>query len=228
MDQKKTTSIAVMINMGLLVLLFFAAVHQNDDLPRGIEISQPAREQQNKPLFGEEIDLALKPLPPAATPKPAESIAAPQQPLIPPASPEAGSPMSSIAFLRSYRIQLLENARRSARSRRRASSCRHAADHQRFGSDRQEGDTLEKIAKAHHASIDEIIKINRLPSSFLRVGQTLKIPSSTALVKPKPAAPKAPEGQAEYYTVKVGDNPWTIAMKNRLESRGIAQAQCAQ
>jgi LysM repeat protein len=84
----------------------------------------------------------------------------------------------------------------------------------------KKGDSLDKIAKAHHTTVDEIIKLNQLPSSFLRVGQQLKVPAERTLAaapKPKPPAPAKEEGAAEYYTVKVGDNPWTIAMKHHMK-----------
>ena len=73
----------------------------------------------------------------------------------------------------------------------------------------KKGDSLEKIAKSHRVTVDEIIKINHLPSSFLKVGQVLKIPTL--------ASEKKPAAGAEYYTIKVGDNPWAIANKHHMK-----------
>jgi LysM repeat protein len=86
----------------------------------------------------------------------------------------------------------------------------------------ERGDSLEKLAKKHNTSVDELIKLNQLPSSFLKVGQKLKIPFSqtgSPIAKETKAAPAAPivADQAEYYTMKVGDNPWSIAMKHHLK-----------
>jgi LysM repeat protein len=78
----------------------------------------------------------------------------------------------------------------------------------------EKGDNLDKIAKLNHTTVDEIIKLNRLSGSVLRIGQVLKIPKGT-IVAAKPAPKKEPS--ADYYTVKVGDTPWTIAMKNHLK-----------
>ncbi len=79
----------------------------------------------------------------------------------------------------------------------------------------KKGDNLEKIAKAHSTSVKEIISMNKLPNSFLRIGQVLKVPSNgkvqAAVVK------KKAEPEFEYYTVKTGDNPWTIAMKHHIK-----------
>jgi len=72
----------------------------------------------------------------------------------------------------------------------------------------KKGDSLEKIAKSHRVAVSEIIKMNHLPSSFLKVGQVLKLPTSDK--KPAEASP-------EYYTVKVGDNPWAIASKHHMK-----------
>jgi peptidoglycan endopeptidase LytF len=79
----------------------------------------------------------------------------------------------------------------------------------------KKGDSLDKIAKAHQTSVDEIIKLNQLPGSFLKVGQVLKIPTETAsrAKSSEPSTPSAPE----YYTMKVGDNPWGIAMKHHMK-----------
>lgn len=74
----------------------------------------------------------------------------------------------------------------------------------------KKGDTLDKIAKSHRTTVDEIIKINHLPSSFLKVGQVLKIPTLASEKKPAAAGP-------EYYTIKVGDNPWAIANKHHMK-----------
>jgi peptidoglycan endopeptidase LytF len=79
----------------------------------------------------------------------------------------------------------------------------------------KKGDSLEKIAKTNRTSVDEIIKINHLPSSFLKVGQVLKIPTERSL--PKIADKKPAELGPEYYTMKVGENPWAIAMKHHMK-----------
>ena len=79
----------------------------------------------------------------------------------------------------------------------------------------KKGDTLEKIAKAHHTTVDEIIKTNHLPSSFLKVGQVLQLPTEKPIAKgiEKPISRTEPE----YYIMKVGENPWAIAMKHRMK-----------
>lgn len=84
----------------------------------------------------------------------------------------------------------------------------------------KKGDTLEKIAKENNTSIADIVKINELSNTFLRIGQTLLVPKLDMSVNnnlSKAAAKKSLIGEANYYTVKCGDNPWTIAMKHQLK-----------
>ena len=67
------------------------------------------------------------------------------------------------------------------------------------------GDTLDKIARSYGLSVEEIMRTNHLIDSRLQIGQVLKLSKSTK------------KGQEQYYTVKNGDNPWTIAMKNQMK-----------
>ena len=75
----------------------------------------------------------------------------------------------------------------------------------------EKGDVLERIARHHGVSVDEIMRLNHLKSFRLRVGQVLKLP-------PVGLKPSKKEGEGgAYYTVKGGDNPWTIAHKNGMQ-----------
>ena len=53
-----------------------------------------------------------------------------------------------------------------------------------------------------------------MKTTIIRIGQILKIPSveKNATRKVKKAVVNG-----EYYTVKPGDNPWTIAMKHNIK-----------
>jgi peptidoglycan DL-endopeptidase LytF len=75
------------------------------------------------------------------------------------------------------------------------------------------GDVLEKIARQHQVSVKEIMSLNRLSNTRLQIGQVLLMPSPTPK---KEKEEKKKEEEGEYYTVKAGDNPWTIAHKNHL------------
>ncbi|HSX04185.1 MAG TPA: LysM peptidoglycan-binding domain-containing protein [Rhabdochlamydiaceae bacterium] len=87
----------------------------------------------------------------------------------------------------------------------------------------KKGDALEKIARAHRTSVEEIMRLNGLKNSSLRVGQVLKVQASkivNTVAAPsgnRPAVAVAKEAAVKYYTVKTGDNPWTIAVKNHMK-----------
>ncbi len=93
----------------------------------------------------------------------------------------------------------------------------------------KKGDVLEKIARHHHTTVAEVMKINKLTSTNLRIGQLLKIPNKTMSKAETSAisfsAPEASsltsETGAKYYTVKKGDSPWTIAVKNHIKVENL-------
>lgn len=196
MDRKKTILIAVLINAGLLVVLFIAALTTEEESVPQIALMQETAPQ---PLFTEPVDLGIKPppLPEHTTLSDAPSTPAVILPNLAatenqtPVSPAPVSPVSPPASLPAEPGYMEVAVKK--------------------------GDSLDKIAKAHHTTVDELIKLNHLPSSFLRIGQVLKVPSDkmgTAAPKPKPTVETS---SSEYYTIKVGDNPWTIAMKHHMK-----------
>ncbi len=80
----------------------------------------------------------------------------------------------------------------------------------------KKGDSLEKIAKRNGVKVSDIERINQLSSHMLRIGQVLLLPESrNTLVVNKPKTMHQAEN--EYYVVKCGDNPWTIAMKHHMK-----------
>ncbi|MBI5346082.1 MAG: LysM peptidoglycan-binding domain-containing protein [Chlamydiae bacterium] len=79
----------------------------------------------------------------------------------------------------------------------------------------KKGDTLDKIARNHRTSVAEIIRLNNLSSSFLKVGQTLNIPKKNGAVASKKGSTSL---SSEYYVVKVGENPYTIALKHHMKT----------
>ncbi|MES2273893.1 MAG: LysM peptidoglycan-binding domain-containing protein [Chlamydiota bacterium] len=214
MNRKNTILIAVFINAGLLAVLLIAALTGSEETASPLMSDASGSlftQEEGNPFYERSIELAVpKPAQQIVTPSsiPESSVSSlptsPEEPLvhkIPPLAPEAAPtpvPAAPIA----------------------------AAPQQTDPSFSEivvkKGDNLEKIAKAHHITVDEIIKINHLPSSFLRVGQVLKIPSQSAIAntpksRPNSTEKKNIESGAEYYTVKVGDNPWTIATKNHMK-----------
>ena len=62
----------------------------------------------------------------------------------------------------------------------------------------QSGDTLYSIARKFNTNVNELIRLNNLSGAALRVGQILKLPSTT-------------ETTQTIYTVKRGDSLYSIA-----------------
>jgi LysM repeat protein len=80
----------------------------------------------------------------------------------------------------------------------------------------KKGDVLEKIARLHHTTVSELMKINHLTSTQLKIGQVLQVPASSGEKKEEEKKTPLDPTSAKYYTVKPGDNPWTIAVKNHM------------
>jgi peptidoglycan DL-endopeptidase LytF len=84
------------------------------------------------------------------------------------------------------------------------------------------GDSIDKIAKRHSVRASDITAINNITGSFLRIGQEILIPKNQILSKKKEISKeviaKAIDlDEKQYYKVKAGDNPWTIAMKHHIK-----------
>lgn len=74
------------------------------------------------------------------------------------------------------------------------------------------GDYLERIARENNTSVDEIMKINQLAGTQLKIGQQLKIPMSDQQVQLE-----AQRATFKQYTVKSGDTLWHIAKKHNMQ-----------
>lgn len=221
MNRKNTILLAVLINAGLLLVLFISALTSQEEIaiaPTHEMSSIPSLQspENSTPLFGDEIDLAMRGASKSPQPETLPEVLAETSPnknsdaplvhALPPITQEV-PPI----------IPAQQTPARSPAPPRSTNSSSEGFQEVTV----KKGDTLEKIAKAHRTTVDEIIRVNQLPSSFLRVGQILKLPAEKPVaVKPvvKPLLPeKVSTDGPEYYTVKVGDNPWTIAMKHHLK-----------
>lgn len=83
----------------------------------------------------------------------------------------------------------------------------------------RQGDVLEKIARRHHTTVEEIMDLNKMKDTRLRIGQILYLRENTrkkVAVSKNTATPNK-ESAKQFYTVKNGDSPWTIAIKNHIK-----------
>lgn len=204
MDRKKIILIAAMVNACLLIILFIGALSNQETVQ---ETGLPVFTQSNTPLFSDTADLALQreitlldtiesQAVPIATAEPAVTQEKEQPPLhkLPPIAPEPVAKVVAPSIETTPSLFLEVTVKK--------------------------GDNLEKIAKMHHTTSDAIVKLNHLPGSFLKVGQVLKIPKKgeeNKLAAVAVPVEKVNSSSQEYYTVKVGDNPWSIAMKHHMK-----------
>lgn len=190
MTRRDTIIISVLINVGLLTLLFATAMYGEPDKAKEPE---PKVMAQESPFSPAPAELATAPM--AAPVEPA-TVAAP------PEVQKEEEPAMVVAV--------------------------------------QKGDTLQKIARRYGVTIESLVRANGLRSPTLQMGQQLRIPlqllpavESEEVVEaappPRPvsAAPPAtkvaepPKPATEYYTVKPGDNPWSIAKKNGVDLEAL-------
>ncbi len=203
MNRKNTILIAVIINAGLLALLLVAALTMQEDLPIESHVAKSEPIELQLPQFddalkGQEIAALTLSEPAKSLEEPAfvhklPQLADPGPVLelpqsIPTPAPEPQPVVQSPPMLAPIQVNEVVV---------------------------KKGDSLEKIAKVHHTTVDEIIKLNQLPSTFLRIGQMLKIPSERSL--PRVSEKKTLANSPEYYTMKVGENPWAIAQKYHMK-----------
>lgn len=220
MTKKDTIIAAVLVNAGLLIVLFASALktgsHEQEftaspaeKMEQQIELSAKKDEITS---HGDEVDQVLKqyanPIPAAIPSALAQVTELPSQVKIP-AQPSFADDLRAITLPETPVAQLTAQTSTSS-----------ATDTVEYKV--KKGDVLEKIARHHHCSVDELMKMNKLATTNLRIGQTLKIPSKSVqppqVAKAAPAAPVSTGDSAvKYYTVKNGDNPWTIAVKNHMK-----------
>jgi LysM repeat protein len=91
----------------------------------------------------------------------------------------------------------------------------------------KKGDALEKIARNNGTTVEAIKQANQLTSVKLSIGQTLRIPVEAKRTAAQQgtsdtiaaAPPKANEPQ--YHVIKFGDSPWKIAKQYQVSVEDI-------
>jgi len=188
MNRKDIIIVAVLMNAGLIVTLFVSAL--KTDHGANVAVAQPQREEiiVKKPASalprkgGDQIDQVLSQYSAKTALKEKKKETLPLPILTPKQGKEVKTPFKA-PFEKQVRIVMVEK-----------------------------GDVLEKIARSHGVSVDEIMKLNRLSNTRLQIGQELKLPKKKAIFRGNKTA-----NDGKYYIVKGGDNPWTIAHKNNMQ-----------
>jgi LysM repeat protein len=88
------------------------------------------------------------------------------------------------------------------------------------------GDTLLRIASKYGVTVRAIQTANSMTTTNISIGQKLKIPVGTVTSSPTATATPAPSSTAavtQTYTVKAGDNLYSIASKFRVTATALAK-----
>lgn len=216
MNRRDTIIIAVLLNAGVLAILFMLAIHDGQD----DAYSQPSpslvyQEQITNPTpiaiasAGKEeyIEFSMDdPFQAAEEPQPIEQY---RMASIDPAIPEMPKPLQPKPPT-TPKIPAEPTAEIIVKR----------------------GDSLDKLARNNGTTIEDIKSLNQLKSDMLTVGQVLRMPAAkkapTAAQKNSDIAqasqsPKKTDGQgltttqgAVYYTMKTGDSPWKIARQHQM------------
>lgn len=230
MTRKDTILISVVVNAGLLAILFITAViYDTDQKVDQSEFVTPLADQKNIPSpaeppsnliaaysTGDEVDNVLKYY----------------------TSPPTSSPLvvdtpSDVYVPEPLAIQ--SNAAEDEDFTQEAQT----ANQERFVEVTvKKGDMLEKIARANGTTVGAIKRANQLQNERLSIGQVLKIPlkkeaqppiiAATAkklqVVEKKESKEKeTKDNEPVYYVVKNGDNPWKIAKQFNVKSEDIVR-----
>lgn len=220
MNRRDVIIIAVLINAGLLVVLCASALKSGNNQPELVMqkeaiMNTPMIIQNNLPLVrGDEVDQVLSQF---ATVNPSLQTTPPVSMPTPILQPYSENVQNSFSDFSSEIPALVP-----AQSLKTLPSTQEDKAETGFKEVMvKKGDALEKIARVHHTTVQELMRVNRLSSTQLKIGQVLKIPATknakTVAVSPKSSSTPPQLSEEKYYIVKNGDNPWTIAVKNHMK-----------
>lgn len=211
MNRKEIMIAAVLVNAGLLIVLFASAlktdsnessalVKESSALERASEV---VAQNQDVVVVGSEVDRAMQALAAAQLPPAPEAVA---NPFVEDIKAIATVETAPVASLADPTVQtLMAPIVKEQKLRGNVVEVKV-----------KKGDVLEKIARHHHSTVSEIMKANNLTNTSLRIGQVLKVPQKDSSSLPSTvAAPQSSEGR--FYVVKKGDSPWTIAVQNHMK-----------
>lgn len=222
MNRKDTIIVAVIINAGLLVMLFVSALRHEPQ-------PEIARMEKPKPV---EIPHAQKKETPLAksTPDQVDQILAQySKKIVKETSQETSKePLKEekkVAATAKVEAPAKEETVKQTASPKQVQEVQVA---KKIGKEKEnkkheelikvvvkKGDVLEKIAKTYGTTVGALMQENQLTDSRLQIGQVLSIPkekeSATFLSTPVVSL------EEKFYIVKNGDNLWKIAIENKMK-----------
>lgn len=233
MSRKDTILIAVLVNAVLLIGLFISAI--KTDVPsQKMELLQTPQtisgaialtplKEENKIAQGDEIDQVLKEftenvqnsvMQDLTEKKPAASTTESSVMVIVPQMSSEASEKTQLDFVKDLQALTKEKIEPKENVKSKIATVK-TSEPGFIDVVVKRGDALEKIARNHQTTVDEIIRLNKLKNTQLQIGQVLKISSKGS--KKNSEEKNISHASEEYYIVKNGDNLWTIALKNHIK-----------
>lgn len=201
--KRDTILIAVLVNSGLLTFLLMTALHVEDE---------PIKE----PMIFQEVITSI-PL----EREPLQVISLATEPIM----TTQELPREELSFSsKPTEIKLETNAVVEYQTNNRQIAKKEELEFVEVTIKR--GDALEKIARMHNVSVDEIKRLNNLTNDRLSVGKVLKIPVTATSPQNNSKPNKnqiisTNESEVTYYELKPGDNPWKLARRFNVNYEDI-------
>jgi peptidoglycan endopeptidase LytF len=191
MSRKDTIIVAILMNAGLLAILFATAWNtQSEPASGSIRNNAILAEQELPPLSSkgdrDEIDQVLKRY---AAAQQAHSQTGAEVP-----APQSQAPKKENHPLKTSneKDSIMVTVKR--------------------------GDYLEKIARSNGTTIDTLIVLNKLENTRLQIGQQLRVPkSSPKSTSEHSQSSQKTTTDSSVYIVQAGDSPWSIARRHGLD-----------
>lgn len=224
MNKRDLIIVAVLVNAGLMAVFFISALKSDgaseESFAANASIGAPVSEVKIARDMPDEIDQVLKEHTQAPAVSPIAALPPAQTPSLsgmPTSAPMTASATSVPSFADDLKaISLPETSSIPSSPIAAIAPTLTALSEVTV----KKGDVLEKIARQQGVSVEELMKANQLTSTRLKIGQVLKVPGKSGAKSQTSLAShsaKSDDGASQFYTVKNGDNPWTIAVKNRLK-----------
>lgn len=199
MSRRDTIIIAILVNAGLLMILFATAM--KSEPKKNVKKQAVELAQVEKKIDATSLDPLNESINDVST---RLALGEPEEIIF--AEPLSDEELVFSSAFENSKVEILKEERKSPEIKTHSLVVK-------------KGDVLEKIAKDYGTSVTILMEINHLASSQLKIGQILKIPENEK--SPLPSTTKIYEDAESYYIVKEGDNPWMIASKNKVKWEDI-------
>jgi len=226
MNRKDTIIVAVLINAGLLVVLFVSALKQDhpslaskDQRPQAVEqlVSSAKKEATLAKSSPDQVDQLLAQYSKKIVKEaPKEPV---KEPLKEEKKPEAVVKQEPVTVKQD---PVKPSPKAVEKEPVKKEVAKKPSDHEALMKVVvKKGDVLEKIAKIYGTTVGALMQENQLTDSRLQIGQVLVVPKDKE--HHAPAALPVVALEEKFYIVKNGDNLWKIAIENHMKVEELLQ-----